>query len=85
MAEFSTQYCEIHDMGFEGDFDIEKEAETIPPGHYKPMICEGFGFTAISKEQDGTTMLYFPDYDDESRDHWIEYKTFIQQQQNKQL
>lgn len=84
MAEFSKQWAEINDPEFPWDFDIEAEAETIPLGHYKPMICEGFGFTAISKEQDGTTMLYFPDYDDESRDHWIDYETFIQQQ-NKQL
>lgn len=88
MAEFSKQYCEIKDPGFPWDFDIETEAETIPLGHYKPMICEGFGFTAISKEQDGTIMLYFPDWEFtgiEEKAHWIEYKTFIQQQQNRFL
>lgn len=88
MAEFSKQWAEINDPEFPWDFDIEKEAETIPPGHYKPMICEGFGFTAISKEQDGTTMLYFPDWEftgTEEIARWIEYERFIEQQQNRFL
>ena len=28
MAEFSKQYCELNDMGFEGDFDIQATSIT---------------------------------------------------------
>ena len=52
MAEFSKQYCELHDMGFEGDFDIMEEYHRLTPGNYIPYICEGFGFIAIGKTED---------------------------------
>lgn len=88
MADFSKQWAEIYDPKMPWDFDIEAEIEKIPLGHYKPMICEGFGFTAISKEQDGTIMLYFPDWEFtgiEDKAHWIDYQVFIKQQLNKFL
>ena len=60
MAEFSKQYCELHDMGFEGDFDIMEEYHKVKPGSYVPYICEGFGFIAIGKwdDQDETCIRY---------------------------
>lgn len=88
MSEFSKQWTEIYNPEMPWDFDIETETEKIPPGHYQPMICEGFGFTAISKEQDGTIMLYFPDWEFtgiEDKARWIDCKTFIKQQQNRHL
>jgi hypothetical protein len=88
MADFSKQWTEIYDREMPWDFDIEVEIEKIPLGHYKSMICEGFGFTAISKEQDGTIMLYFPDWEFtgiEDKAHWIDYQVFIKQQLNKFL
>ena len=53
MADFSKQYCELYDPEFPWDFDIEVGAETIPKGYYKPIICEGFGFSAIEVGLDG--------------------------------
>ena len=53
MAEFSKQYCELHNMGFEGDFDIMEEYHRLKPGNYTPYICEGYGFIAIGKTEDG--------------------------------
>lgn len=47
MAEFSKQYCEIHDPEMPWDFDIEEIATEIPRGYYKHIICEGFGFVGI--------------------------------------
>ena len=62
MAEFSKQYCELHDMGVDGDFDIMEEYSKLKPGTYVPYICEGFGFIAIGKtdDQDEACILAMP-------------------------
>ena len=62
MADFSKQYCELHDMGFDGDFDVMEEYHKLTPGHYVPYICEGFGFIAIGKtdDQDEKCILAMP-------------------------
>jgi len=57
MAEFSKQYCELHDMGFDGDFDILEEFNKLKHGHYVPYICEGYGFVAIGKSDDDECIL----------------------------
>lgn len=73
MAEFSKQYCDTHDMGFNGDFDILEEFNKLQPGYCVAMICEGYGFTNICKSEDGEECLvYFPD-DTEYGSHWINY------------
>jgi hypothetical protein len=59
MAEFSKQYCELHDPHFTPDFDILEIAESLDPDHYTPIICEGFGFLAIGKKEDGSIILAF--------------------------
>lgn len=59
MADFSKQYCELHDMGFDGDFDIMEEFHKLKPEMYVPYICEGFGFIAIGNF-DGNCMLAMP-------------------------
>jgi len=60
MADFSKQYCELHDMGFEGDFDIWEEFDKLEPEYYVPQICEGFGFIAILKDENGKCLLGMP-------------------------
>lgn len=60
MAEFSKQYCELHDMGFEGDFDIMEEFHKLKTDHYTPYICEGFGFIAIGKDENDECILAMP-------------------------
>ncbi len=62
MAEFSKQYCETHDMGFDGDFDIMEEYHKLTPGNYVPYIYEGYGFIAIGKfdDTDESCMLAMP-------------------------
>ena len=59
MAEFSKQYCELHDMGFDGDFDILEEFRLLEEDYYTTVICEGFGFSGIANIK-GKCMLYFP-------------------------
>ena len=75
MADFSKQYCEIYDPEFPFDFDIEEMAESIPNNHYIPIICEGFGFLAIERGNDGKIYLIF-DAGEDGVDK-VEYETFI--------
>ena len=75
MAEFSKQYCELHDMGFDGDFDVYGEFNKLEVGNYIPMICEGFGFVAIGKFEDDpeTTKVYFRDDFDNEGGTWVDF------------
>lgn len=88
MADFSKQWCELNDPEMPHDFDIEEIAGELKDDHYASYICEGFGFTAIAKDKEGKTILYFPDWEFtgvEDKSHWIEYDIFIKQQKNKVL
>jgi hypothetical protein len=78
MAEFSKQYCEMNNMGFEGDFDILEEFDTLSIGYYKSMICEGFGLVGLAKEIDGTCLVGLRD--DDGKVSWESYDTFINKQ-----
>ena len=57
MAEFSKQYCELHDSEMSHDFDIIEIADGLEPEHYTPIICEGFGFIAIGKNENNEAIL----------------------------
>lgn len=83
MADFSKQWADIYDSQFPWDFDIEVEAETIPKGYYKPMICEGFGFIAIEVGLDGKIYLIF-DAGEKGVDK-VDYKRFIETQKLKSI
>jgi hypothetical protein len=73
MAEFSKQYCESHDMGFDGDFDILEEFRLLEEDYYVPLICEGFGFSGIANIK-GKCMLYFPPNNkDNETGKWINF------------
>jgi len=60
MAEFSKQWVEINDPEFGWDFDIEEIVNQLKPNHYVPIICEGFGFIAIGKDNKNEIMLAMP-------------------------
>lgn len=83
MAEFSKQYVERNDSEFDAwDFDILEIAEELEPNHYTSIICEGFGFTAIGKDENGEIILAFPtgEYTEAAEDIEVEWKklnTFI--------
>jgi hypothetical protein len=81
MADFSKQWADVYDSEFPWDFDIEVEAESIPKGYYKPIICEGFGFIAIEVGLDGKTYLIFDDGD--NKINKVDYISFIQKQKLK--
>jgi hypothetical protein len=64
MAEFSKQYVQNFEMSDEGyDFDIEEIAKELEPSQVTKMICEGFGFTWIMKDDKGEIFLIFPNYE----------------------
>jgi hypothetical protein len=83
MADFSKQWADIYDTEFPWDFDIEVEAEAIPKGYYKPMICEGFGFIAIEVGLDGEIYLIF----DSGLDgvDKVHYQKFMEKQKLKSV
>jgi len=60
MAEFSKQWAEINDPEFGWDFDIEEVSNQLDPNHYVPMICEGFGFIAIGRDENYKVLLAMP-------------------------
>jgi hypothetical protein len=60
MAEFSKQWAEINDPEFGWDFDIEEVSNQLDPNHYVPMICEGFGFIAIGRDENYNVLLAMP-------------------------
>jgi hypothetical protein len=77
MAEFSKQYCEIYEPDMDWDFDIEEIIESIPKGHYKPMICEGFGFSGVGVRLNGDIEILVIDPNDEDSLVQIDYKRYI--------
>jgi hypothetical protein len=60
MAEFSKQWAEKYDPEFGWDFDIEEVSNQLDPNHYVPMICEGFGFIAIGRDENYKVLLAMP-------------------------
>jgi hypothetical protein len=76
MAEFSKQWCEINYPGMSGDFDILEEANKLNPNNYIPMICEGYGFVAIAKDETGEILLALKDWDTDTTS-WVPYNEIV--------
>jgi len=78
MAEFSKQWCDLKDpSGLRPDFDIMDISDHLEIGHYLPIICEGFGFTAIGKDVDGSILLAMPTGEsDEDENIIVEWKKY---------
>jgi hypothetical protein len=83
MAEFSKQYCEIYEPELDWDFDIEEIAESIPKGHYKPIICEGFGFSGIGIRLNGDIQILVIDSNEEDTLVQVDYKKYISLHKSK--
>jgi hypothetical protein len=71
MADFSKQYCELNDMGFDGDFDVYEEWSKLKPGFTVAYICEGFGFLAIGKRESGDEVIVY------LNDKWVNFDDMI--------
>jgi hypothetical protein len=77
MADFSKQYCDLYDPELPHDFDILKVAEKLDNDYYLSYICEGFGFSAIGKDNDGQITLYFNGDHNLPYTGWIKYEDLI--------
>jgi hypothetical protein len=76
MADFSKQWCEINDPEMRYDFDILEEANKLEPNSYVSMICEGFGFVAIAKDETGEVLLALKDWDTDTTS-WMPYNEIV--------
>lgn len=85
MAEFSKQWTELHDPEMPYDFDIEEVANNnLKNGEYTPMICEGFGFHAIGKNDSGNTILAFENQE-AGLVKWVDYEEYMREEVNRIL
>lgn len=57
MAKYSKEYTEKQNTGMSNDFSVEKVFQKLKDGESLPIICEGFGFTAISDRNDECFVL----------------------------
>lgn len=74
MAEFCKQYCQLNDMGFDGDFDVYEEWSKLTPGFAVAYICEGFGFSMIGKKESGDEVIvYMNDWDNPEKSKWVDF------------
>lgn len=55
------------------DFSIKEEFDKLSAGNYIGQICEGMGFLAIAKTDEGVCELAFPDPDDFNSITWKEF------------
>lgn len=69
MADYSKQYCDKHNQGFPYDFDLDEEYAKLKNGEYMPLICEGFGFTHISKSDEGVRQVVYTNYLEDGDDY----------------
>jgi hypothetical protein len=70
MAEFSKEYCIERNMGFQGDFSIEEEFNQLEKDNCTGIICEGYGFIAIARNQEDQCLVAYRDADDDIV--WVE-------------
>jgi hypothetical protein len=64
MAEFSKEYCIERNMGFQGDFSIEEEFNKLEKDNDIGIVCEGYGFIGIARNQEDQCLLAYRDADD---------------------
>lgn len=77
MADYSKQWVEKNDPNMGWDFDIEAIAADMKPGTINPYyICEGFGSTAIGKDENGVIYLAIHQ-DEELNAKWITLEEVI--------
>ena len=85
MAEFCKQWAEINDPEYGWDFDIEEVSNQLEPNHYVPMICEGYGFIAIGRDENYKVLLAMPTGETETDENgqisdkvtWLAYEDVI--------
>ncbi len=59
MADYCTLCAD--QVGFPVDIDVRKIAETLEPGTYVPVLCEGCGMNAVGKDENGQVIVHLPE------------------------
>ena len=77
MAEFSKQYQEAFDFGF-NDFDYEEIFNDLKPNEAIGQICEGLGTLAVAKSEDGKMLLGVEAEENPEYIKWITLEAAIQ-------
>jgi hypothetical protein len=83
MADFSKQWCEENDPDMPHDFDIFEKFDKLPKNHYTSIICEGFGFIAIMRDNEDRCLLAFRDNNGDVI--WEDYDQFIDRYINRNI
>ena len=78
MADFSKEFCENYDPDMPYDFSIEEVFKDLKPGYYTSYICEGYGFVAISKTEEGVCQVAFPIPYEEGDEQMVKWVPFNQ-------
>jgi hypothetical protein len=76
MSIISKQWAESQNET-RWDFDILEEANNLQPEHYLPIICEGYGFIAIAKDEYGGIHLGFEDKEGTDNVNWVDYNEIV--------
>ena len=72
MADFSKQWCDEFDPGgMPWDVDVYEVLNGLENGMYHSYICEGYGFAAIGKDENGEGILFMPNETDFSIGTWV--------------
>jgi len=78
MTEFSKQYCKLHNIESEGDFDIMEEFSRLEPNSYVNVICEGYKFEAIANIKGECKLLMScKSPTGETEGKWIDYDEVV--------
>jgi hypothetical protein len=85
MAEFSKQWCDMHDPKWPWDFDLDEEFNNMQPGEWGPLICEGFGFVGILKQLDGSKYCLFVDYKSRTEIKEVSYEALLSESLLKKI
>lgn len=77
MAEFSKQYQEAFDFGF-NDFDYEEIFNDLKPNEAVSQICEGLGTLAVAKSEDGRMLLGIEAEENPEYIKWVTLETAVE-------
>jgi hypothetical protein len=83
MAEFSRQYQEAFDLGWD-DFDYEEIFKDLKPNEAVSQICEGLGTLAVAKSEEGKMLLGVESEENPEYIKWISLETAIERAKSLQ-
>ena len=76
MADFCTNCAkEMFGEEVEPDIDVKKIFDSLEPGFYTSVLCEGCGMAAISKMDDGELKVVYLSFENGKsvQSEWVPY------------